>query len=79
MFIFTDTERVTDLGKLNLIMVVLFKAFANYTLLPQLPLKMTLNLKVVKIDSKIINSLHYSKFVTHTVVKMSILPPDVQQ
>jgi len=30
----------------------------QFTLLPQLPLKMMLGLKVVKIDSKIINSLH---------------------
>jgi len=31
---------------------------SQIALLPQLPLKMTLNLKVVKIDSKIIISLH---------------------
>jgi len=33
---------------------------SHFTLLPQLPLKMMLNLKVVRIDLKIL--LHYSKF-----------------
>jgi len=31
---------------------------SQHTQLPQLPLKMMLNLKVVKIDSKVIISLH---------------------
>jgi len=40
---------------------------SQLTLLPQLRLKMMLNLKVVKINSKIIILLHLSKFVTHSV------------
>ncbi len=38
---------------------------SQFTLLPQLSSKMMLGLKVVKIDSKISNSLHYSKSVSH--------------
>jgi len=37
------------------------------TLPPVVPLKMTLNLKVVKIDLKIIILRHLSKSVTHSV------------
>ena len=37
------------------------------TQLSKLPLKIMLNIKVVKIDSKIIISLHKSKTVTHSV------------
>jgi len=40
---------------------------SQFTLLPQLPLKTMLHLKVVKIDSEIIISLHYSKSVTYYV------------
>jgi len=39
---------------------------SHFTLLPRLPLKMMLNLQVVKIDSKIVISLHESKSSTHT-------------
>ncbi len=40
---------------------------SQFTLLPQLPPKMMLDLKVVKIDSKIYKSLHYYKSMTHSV------------
>jgi hypothetical protein len=40
-----------------------------FTLLPKLPLKMMLSLKVVKFDSKISNLLSESKSVTHSVVE----------
>ncbi len=40
---------------------------SQFTLLPQLPLRMMLSLKVVRIDSKINKSLRYSKSVTHSV------------
>ena len=63
------TECFANLGKLNLLMVVRLKAQANfhYCRLPQLPKKTKLGSKVVKIDSKIIILLHYSKLVTHSV------------
>jgi len=51
------TERFTNLGKLNFLMVVWLCA-SQFSILPQLPLKTMLNLKMVKIDSKIIISLH---------------------
>ncbi len=56
-------------GKLNLLIVPRsIIDSSQFTLLPQLPLKTTLELKVVKIDSKIkIIFLHYSKSVTHSV------------
>ena len=41
---------------------------SQFTLLPQLPQKMTLNLKVVKFDSKVVILLCKSKSVTHSVV-----------
>jgi len=40
---------------------------SQFTLLPPLPVKTKLNLKVVKIDSKIIISLPKSKSVIHSV------------
>jgi len=40
---------------------------SQFTLLPQLPLKMMINLKVVEINPKIIISQHLSKYVTHSV------------
>jgi hypothetical protein len=40
---------------------------SQFTLLPQLPLRMMLSLKFVKIDWKISNSLRWSKSVTHSV------------
>ena len=43
--------------------------------LPQLLLKTMLDLKVVNIASKIINLLHYSKFVTQSVSGMHNLQP----
>ncbi len=45
-----DPMRFTDLGKLNLLNLSL----CQFTLLTQLPLKTVLNLKVFKIDLKII-------------------------
>ncbi len=41
---------------------------SQYTLLPQLPLKIMLSIKVFKIVSNIINSICQSKSVTHSVV-----------
>jgi len=61
-FVIHYTERFTDLGKLNLLMVV------QFTIMLQLPIKTMLNLKVVKIDSIIIISLLLSKSLTHSVV-----------
>jgi len=40
---------------------------SQFLLLPQLPQKMTIASKVVKIDSEIIITLHKSKSVTHSV------------
>jgi len=40
---------------------------SQFSLLPQLPQKMTLNLKMVKFNSKIIILLPKSKSVTHSV------------
>jgi len=40
---------------------------SQFTLLSKLPLKMSLDIKVVKIDSKIIILLHQSKCVTHSI------------
>jgi len=48
------TERVRDLGKLNFAYGGSILGFRQFTLLPQLPLKLTLDLKVVKIDLKAI-------------------------
>jgi hypothetical protein len=53
----STTERFTDLGKLNFPMVVQVLGSSQFSVLPQLPSKTMLNLKVVKIDSKISNSL----------------------
>ncbi len=55
------------LGKLNLTMVVRFKARANFCYCHQRPLKMTHTIKVFKIDSKIIISLPQSKSLKQTV------------
>ncbi len=53
------TEHFTDLGKLKLLTYGgSILGSSQFTLLPQLPLKMTLNLKVVKIDSEIFTLLH---------------------
>ncbi len=41
---------------------------SQFTLLPQLPLKMMDQFQSGKIDSKIIILLHLSKYVTHSVV-----------
>jgi hypothetical protein len=49
-----STVCFTDLGKLNLIMVVRFLSLNQFLLLPQLPQKVELTSKVVKVDSKII-------------------------
>jgi len=40
---------------------------SQFSILPQLPLKTMLGLKVVKIDSKISSSLHWSESVTYSV------------
>jgi len=47
-------HRFMDLDKLILLMVVWFWGSSQFLLLPLLPLKMALNIEVVKIDSKII-------------------------
>ncbi len=52
----TPTECFTDLGKLNFIL-----GSSQFTLLPQLALKITLDLKVVKIISKINN--HHASLI----------------
>jgi hypothetical protein len=49
-----STECFSDLGKLFFLMVNWFYAPANLLNCPYLPLKMMLNLKKVKIDSKMI-------------------------
>jgi len=54
-FRYDPTERFTDLGKLNFPMAVL--GSSQYAKLPQLPPKILLDSKVVKIDPKIIISL----------------------
>ncbi len=52
------TESLTDLGKLcKIVYGGSILGSSKYTLMPQLPPKMMLGLKVVKIDSKIKNSL----------------------
>jgi len=40
---------------------------SQFSILPQLPLKTMVSLKVVKMDLKTSNLLHKSKFVTHSV------------
>ena len=62
------TEHFTDLGKLNLPMDGPVLGSSQFSLLPQLPKKMMLASKVVKIDSKIIISFRKSKSMTHFVV-----------
>ena len=60
----------TDSAKLNLVKIrreVLVLGSSQFRLLPQLPQKMILTSKVVKVDSKIKISLHQSKYVTHCV------------
>jgi len=47
---------------------------SQFASLPQLPLKLMLHLKVVKINSKIIISLHKSKSVTHSVPYIHDVP-----
>ena len=51
------TERFTDLGKLKLQNGGLVLGSCQFLILPQLPYKMMLNSKVVKIESNIIISL----------------------
>ncbi len=50
----TSYKPFTALDKLNLIMVVLVLGLSQLSLLPQLPQKIMLDSKVVKIGSKII-------------------------
>jgi len=57
--LFCTTEQFTDLGKLNLLTYGgLVLGSSQFTLLPHLPQKTILDLKVVKIDSKIIILVH---------------------
>jgi hypothetical protein len=51
------TERFTDKGKLNFPHGGSVLGLSQFSILPQLPLKMMLGLKVVKINSKISNWL----------------------
>jgi hypothetical protein len=51
------TERFTDLGKLNFPISGMVLGTSQFLMLPQLPLKAMLGLKVVKINSKISNLL----------------------
>jgi len=53
-----STELLTDLGKLKFAYGGSILGSIQFTLLPQLLLNTMLDLKVVKIDSKIIISLH---------------------
>ncbi len=55
ILILVDTLCFTNLGKLNLIIVVF--SSSQFSILPQLPQKVELASKVVKVDSKIIVSL----------------------
>ena len=62
---------ITDLDKLYLAKIRnggLVLGLCQFPLLLQLPQKMMLASKVVKIDSEIIVLLHQSKSVTHSVV-----------
>ena len=62
--------RITDLYKLNLVKLGyggLALGLSQYSILPQLPQKMTLASKVVKSDSKIIILPRWVKSVTHSV------------
>ncbi len=53
----------TDLNKVNLLILIL--SSRQFSILPQQPQNMTLAVKVVKIDWKIIISLPQSEFVKH--------------
>ena len=62
--------RITEFEQLNLVKFGYGGSvldLSQFWLLPKLPQKMTLTLKVVKSDSKIIISLYQSKSVTHFV------------
>jgi len=62
------TERFTDLiGQSKFGYGALLSGSSQFTLLPQLPQKMTLNLKVANTNLKAIILLHYSKTVSHSV------------
>ncbi len=60
------TEHFIDLDDLDLVKLVY--GFNRFLLLPKLPIKITLNFKVVKSDSKIIILLLLPKSVTHSVL-----------
>jgi len=63
------------LEKLTLLMVVRFLGSSQLTLLPLLPLKTMLDLKGVKIGSKIIiNSIHYTKSEICVIKKKQQIP-----
>jgi hypothetical protein len=62
-----NTERFTDLGKLNLVTVVLFRLNKIIAIAP-VTSKTMLDLEVVKSDSKEIISLSYSKSVTQSAL-----------
>ncbi len=67
MFSYVHTVCFINLGKLNLLMVVLFLSWSQFSILTQLALKKTPAIKVVKIDTEKINSLPGSKSVKQTV------------
>jgi len=65
----TTTEHFTDLGKLNFLTEVRsVLGSSQFLILPQVPPKIILNSKVVKIDIKLILLLCKSKSVTHSLV-----------
>jgi hypothetical protein len=62
-----DTLCFRDLGKLKFVIMDLVFGSSQFLLLSQLPQNMKLALKVVKNDTKLVNSLYESKSVTRTV------------
>jgi hypothetical protein len=64
---FTSCRAFLRLGQAEFADGGLIKGLSQFTQLTLLPLKMMLNLKKVKIDSKIIILLCYSKSMTHSV------------
>ncbi len=72
-----DTERFTDLGRLNLLMLAWFLAQANLHYCPSCLYNDAQSESSVKIDSKIIVSLHWSKSIKHLYIG-SILSTSLQ-
>jgi len=54
----TCTECFKDLGQANFAYGCSILGLSQFTILPQMPLKTMLSLKVVKIDSKLLSFLH---------------------